>query len=178
MQQSLQITFKDIPHSAAVAERILFKINKLDKFYPDLISCHVVVEMVQKHHHTGNLHNVAIHAYVPGCDINISQQPNKNLYLAIQNAVDSLREQLESRRSQVLRDVKTHAEKLHGEIIRLFSNDDYGFIADLEENEYYFNLSHLVDTKFFQLHIGDKVKFIPAVGNEGLQARRISISRH
>ncbi len=178
MQQPLQITFRDVEHSEAVAERIRRKILKLDKFYPNLVSCHVVIEMIQHHHHKGNLHNVAIHAFVPGHDINVSKQPNENLYLAIQEAVDGLWEQLDTYRSLDMGDVKDHGEKISGEIVRLISDEEYGFIVDAEDNEYYFNLTHLVNAKFFQLHIGEKVRFLSAIGKEGMQARRVSLVKH
>lgn len=178
MRQPLQITFRDIEHSEAVAERIRQKIEKLDKFYPNLMSCHVVVEFYQQHHRKGNLHNVAIHAYMPGNhSINVNQQPQENLYQAIQVAVDGLWEQLEDYESRRLGMVKDHGEKYQGEIVRLVEDEEYGFIADAQGDEYYFNLGNLHDVKFYKLRIGDKVRFIPAVGNEGPQARRVTL-RH
>ncbi|MBS0352082.1 MAG: ribosome-associated translation inhibitor RaiA [Proteobacteria bacterium] len=177
MQQPLKITFRDIDHSAAVEDRIREKINKLDHVYNRITSCQVVVEQVQKHQHQGKLHNVTIFMNVPGKYLIASHHPQENLYLAIQQATDSLREQLDEYRRRLYGDTKNHGERLLGEIARLMEDEGYGFIVDQEKNEYYFNLSHLMDVKFHQLQVGEKVKFLPAVGNEGLQARRITIAK-
>ncbi len=177
MQQPLQITFRDIDHSEAVESRIREKIAKLDQVYNHIISCKVVVELVQKHQHQGKLNKVSIYANVPGKELMVSNHPNENLYLAIQGSIDSMREQLDEHRRRQYGDTKDHGERLNGEIVRLMEEDSYGFIVDEQENEYYFNLTHLVDIKFHQLHIGDKIRFLPAVGNEGLQARRISMPK-
>lgn len=175
MQQPLQITFRDIDHSEAVEARIREKIAKLDTFYNHITACKVVVEQVQKHQHQGKLHNISIYMSVPGKELTVSHHPDENLYLAIQGAMDSLREQLDAYRKHLYGDTKNHGERLPGTIARLMEDEGYGFITDSEKNEYYFNLTHLVDAKFHQLRIGNHVRFMPAVGNEGLQARRISL---
>lgn len=174
MQEPLQITFKDIDHSEAVEARIREKIAKLDDLFDRIISCKVVVEQAQKRQHQGKLHTVSIVMTVPGKELTVSHaHANENLYLAIQTAMDSLREQLESYHQRISGDVKDHGERLWGKIDRLMENAGYGFLVDSEDNEYYFNLTHLIDTKFYQLHVGDEVRFLPAVGNEGWQARRV-----
>src|ERR1700723_3793099 len=119
MQQPLQITFRDIEHSAAVEARIRERIAKLDTFYNHITSCKVVVEQVQKHQHQGKLHNVSIYMTVPGKELTVSHHPNENLYLAIQAATDSLREQLDSFRRRLHGDTKDHGERLSGEVVRL-----------------------------------------------------------
>jgi ribosomal subunit interface protein len=175
MQEPLKITFRDIEPSVAVEDRIREKIEKLDHVYDRITSCKVVVEQVQKHQHKGKLHNVTIHMYVPGRDLVASHHPQENLYLAIQMATDSLREQLDEYRRRLYGDTKSHGERTMGEIARLMDDEDYGFIVDEEKNEYYFTLTYLVDVKFHQLRVGEKVRFLPAVGNEGLQAKRITV---
>jgi ribosomal subunit interface protein len=175
MQQPLQITFRDIDHSAAVEARIREKIAKLDTFYNHITSCKVVVGQVQKHQHQGKLHNVSI--YLTGKELSVTHHPHENLYLAIQESMDSMREQLDSYRQRLYGDTKDHGERLSGEITRLMESEGYGFIVDADKNEYYFNLTHLTDIKFYQLHLGDKVRFLPAVGNEGMQARRVSVHK-
>lgn len=177
MQQPLQITFRDIDPSEAVEARIREKIAKLDTVYNRITSCRVVVGQVQKHQHQGKLHNISIYVSVPGKELTVSHHPNENLYLAIQAATDILREQLDEYHRRLYGDTKNHGERLPGEIARLMPDEGYGFIVDDQKNEYYFNLTHLIDIKFYQLRVGEKVRFLPAVGNEGLQARRISVPK-
>ncbi len=174
----IQITFKDnIKHSLAVEERISEKVEKLEHIFDRILGCKVVVEQVQKHQKQGKLYNISICLFVPGKELAVSRHPHENLYLALQSAIDGMRVQLEEYRERYYHDVKDHGFRLTGEIARLFDEELYGFIVDEEENEYYFNLSHLVDIKFDQLRQGEKVRFIPAMGNEGPQARRVTVSK-
>jgi ribosomal subunit interface protein len=177
MQQPLQITFRDIEPSLAVEQKIREKVEKFDTFYNHITSCKVVVEQVQKHQHQGKLHNISIYVNVPGKELTVSKHPNENLYIAIQQATDNMRQQLDEYRRRLYGDTKDHGERLSGTVTRLMEDEGYGFIVDAEKNEYYFNLTHLVDIKFYQLQVGDKVRFLPAMGNEGLQARRISVPK-
>ncbi len=177
MQIPLQITFRDLDRSLAVEEKIIEKFDKLDSFYHLITFARVVVGLEERRKHQGNLHKVSIYVALPGKDVVVSHHPNENLYMAIQDAMDDLQRQLEEYHSRLYGEGKNHGDKLHGEIVRLIENEGYGFIADEERNEYYFNLSHLVDTKFNNLHVGEHVRFLPAQGNEGLQARRISVPR-
>ncbi len=54
MQNPLEITFKDVPHSERIEEVIREKFNKINQIGNDIIKCHVVLERLSKHHHKGN----------------------------------------------------------------------------------------------------------------------------
>jgi ribosomal subunit interface protein len=177
MQQPLQVTFRDIDYSAAVEEHIISKANKLDHFFEHMTACEVVVSRVQKHQQQGKLNDVSIRLSVPGKTLSISHHPHENLYLAVKIAFDAMREQLESYRQRLQGDIKNHGERLQGEIVRLLPEDEYGFIVDDLGNEYYFNLGHLVNATFHQLHVGEHVRFMPAMGHDGQQARRVSVTK-
>ncbi len=43
MQSQLQITLQDVPHSAALDERIREKVGRLEKMFPRLTACRVVI---------------------------------------------------------------------------------------------------------------------------------------
>lgn len=175
MQQPLQITFRDIAHSDAVEQRIRQKMEKLDRFFFNIISCKVAVGLIQKNQQQGKLYSISIYVSVPGAEFSATHHPNENLYLALQGAIHSMHDQLEEYRSRLYGGTKDHGEKLSGEVVRLMEDKDYGFISDNEKNEYYFNLGHLVNKHFDQLRLGDKVHFLPAMGHDGLQARRVSV---
>lgn len=175
MQQPLQITFRDIAHSDAVELRIRQKMEKLDQFFFNIISCKVAVSLVQKHQHQGKLYQVSIYVTVPGAEFSATHHPNENLFLALKGAIKSMHDQLEEYRSRLYRETKNHGDKLSGIVVRLLEEEEYGFISDDQKNEYYFNLGHLVNKHFYQVHVGDKVHFLPAMGHDGLQARRVSI---
>ena len=53
MQTPLQITFRNFPRSEALEARIRDKAAKLEEFDPRIMSCHVVFEERDRHHHQG-----------------------------------------------------------------------------------------------------------------------------
>jgi ribosomal subunit interface protein len=177
MQIPLQIVFRDLDRSLAVEDKIREKFNKLDKYYHLMTFSRVAVGFEERRKHQGKLYKVSIYVALPGKDVAVTHHPHENLYTALQEAMDDLQRQLEQYHSRLYGDTKNHGDRLHGEIVRLIESEAYGFIADEENNEYYFNLSHLVDSKFNDLRIGEHVRFLPAMGNEGLQARRVSIPK-
>lgn len=172
MQQPVQITFKDLDQSDELTELIHEKTDKLQQFFENIISCHVVVEQTQKHKNQGKLNNVRINLGVPGKELIVTNNENENVYIAVRDAFDNLRRQLEDHARKTHGEVKPHAEIIHGKVVRLF--EDFGFIEGTDGTEYYFNQSNVVHPTFKQLAIGNSVRFIEAVGDDGLQAHRVS----
>jgi ribosomal subunit interface protein len=172
MQQPIQITFKDLDHSEPLNELIHEKANKLQQFFDNITSCHVVIEQTQKNKHQGKLNNIRIHLGVPGKDIIVNHNENENLFIAVRDAFDSTRRQLEDYARKTKGEVKPQAAIIHGKVVRLF--DGFGFIESHDNLEYYFNADNLVHLKFEKLKVGSAVHFIEAVGNEGPQAHHVS----
>ena len=95
MQTPLQITFRDMPHSDALDTHIRDKAQRLDQFFSGLIGCRVVVEQSGKHHQQGNPFNVRIDLTVPGSEIVVDRQENGDVYVALRDAFDAAKRQLE-----------------------------------------------------------------------------------
>lgn len=175
MQQPLQITFKDIPHSDAVEIHLREHVEKLEQFNQNIISCHIVIEQTQRSQSQGKLNNIHIKLTVPGRELVVTGNEDENLYISIRDAFSDMREQLLSHKQQIKGQIKSHAEVLHGTVVRIFEVDGFGFIKDTNGDEYYFNSGNLVKNSFEKILIGTEVSFIPAMGNDGLQARRVSV---
>ena len=109
MQRPIQITFKDIAHSDAVETHIREKAAKLETFYPGIIGCHVTVELPHKHQHQGKLHNVRIDIKVPGSEIVVNRDKLEDLYVALRDAFDAAKRQVEEYGRRQRGDVKRHA---------------------------------------------------------------------
>jgi ribosomal subunit interface protein len=109
MQRPVQITFKDIPPSEAVETHIREKVAKLETFYPNIIGCHVTVELPHKHHHQGKLHNVRIDIKVPGSEIVVNRDKHEDIYVALRDAFDAAKRQVEEFGRRQRGDVKHHA---------------------------------------------------------------------
>lgn len=179
MLQQLQIVIKDIPHSKKIEDHIRQQVERLERFYEGIISCHVAVEMSEKRHNSLKLYNVRIKTLVPKHEFVTTRQSRdaqENLWLAIHDAFDAMREDMQFYSNLIHRKVKTHDEDLNGEVVRLF--DGYGFIEGLDGTEYYFNSLNVVKNKFDKLKVGTPVHFIEKLGYESLQACRVRTRRH
>jgi ribosomal subunit interface protein len=111
MQIPPQITIRDIPHSDALETHIRDKVNKLDEFFDRIMSCRVVVEMPHKHHHQGKHFNVRLDIGVPGSELVVNRDHAEDVYIALRDAFDAAKRQLEDYARKIRGDVKTHQPK-------------------------------------------------------------------
>ncbi|PTQ76330.1 ribosomal subunit interface protein [Nitrosomonas oligotropha] len=95
MEVTLQITTRDIPHSEALESHIREKAEKLEKLYPHITSCRIVIELPHKHHHQGRMFDVHIDMTVPGSEIVVNRVANEDVYVAVRDAFDAAKRQLE-----------------------------------------------------------------------------------
>jgi len=109
MQIPLQITIRDVGHSEALEAHIREKAAKLDEFFEHIMSCRVVVEVPHKHHHQGQQYNVRIDIRVAGGgEIAVTRDHGTDVYIALRDAFDHAKRQLEDYARKVRGDVKTH----------------------------------------------------------------------
>jgi ribosomal subunit interface protein len=109
MRIPLQVTFKDIPSSPALEDRIREKAEKLHRFYDGIIGCHVVVELVQKHPQQGKRYNIRIDLTVPGAEIVANRDEHEDPYGAVREAFEAAARQLEDYARARRGDVKRHS---------------------------------------------------------------------
>lgn len=100
MQVPLEITFRGFAHSDAVETKIREKVSKLEQFCDHIISCKVAVEAEHRHQHQGNLYHVRVDLAVPNKHIIVSRdhhdkQAHEDLYVALRDAFDATKRQLE-----------------------------------------------------------------------------------
>lgn len=111
MQIPLQITIRGIEHSDALETHIRNKANKLDEFFDHIMSCRVVVEVPHKHHHQGKQFNVRLDIGVPGGEIVVNRDHAEDIYVALRDAFDAAKRQVEDYARKIRGDVKTHQPK-------------------------------------------------------------------
>lgn len=121
MQIPMQITIRDMENSEALETHIRQKAQKLDEFFNHIMSCRVVVEMPHKHHHQGKQFNVRIDIGVPGNEIVVNRDHSEDVYIALRDAFDAAKRQLEDYARKVRGDVKTHEPKNRKDRDSLFS---------------------------------------------------------
>ncbi len=178
MQQALQIHIHDIPPSEALEARIREKVAKLEEFHPNIIGCRVAVEQQRRHHHQGREYCVTIDVHVPGHHVVANRDHHEDVYVALRDAFDSARRELEDFAREDRRQVKEHELPQHGRIARLMPEDGVGFIETPDGRELYFSRENVVYPEFGSLKEGMSVQFIEELAAEGRQAKRVSAGRH
>jgi ribosomal subunit interface protein len=109
MQNALQVTFRNMPPSEALEARIREKAAKLEKFHPHITSCHVTVEEGHRHHAQGRHFSVRIDVHVPGREAIVSNMHHdEDPYVALRDAYEAVRRQLEESAREMRGEVKFH----------------------------------------------------------------------
>jgi putative sigma-54 modulation protein len=75
VQMPLQVTFRRLAHSDALATHIRRRAEKLEHVFDRIISCHVVIELAGHHHHHGDRYRVSINVGLPGRELVVSHTP-------------------------------------------------------------------------------------------------------
>lgn len=99
MTVPVQVTFRDMAHSDAVAAHVERRFEKLGHFSDRIVSCHVVVEEPHRHHTHGKRFAAKIDLQVPGKEIVITkllEESKENMHAAIDDAFDSCERVLEA----------------------------------------------------------------------------------
>ncbi len=170
MQLPLQITARNMSLSEAAEQTIREKAAKLENFHDKITSCRVVVECPHRHKHQGVLYNVRIDLTVPGAELVVKREPNEDLYVAIRDAFDAARRQLQDHARRQRGEVKIHEEPPHGFISQIFPDESYGFISTPDGREIYFHRNSVKNGDFEKLAASTPVRFLEEQGEEGPQA--------
>jgi ribosomal subunit interface protein len=177
MRLPLQVTFRNIPSSEAIETHIKEKAAKLDRFYDRIMSCRVVVDSTQRRQRQGKLFGVRIDITVPRKELAVTREENEDVYVAIRDAFDAACRRLEEHGRRERGDTKIHEGPQSGRILRLFSDELYGFIETPDEREIYFHGNSVLNGDFVRLKVGTEVAFVEEQGTDGPQAARVSVSK-
>jgi ribosome-associated translation inhibitor RaiA len=178
MRQPLELRFIGMEASAAIDAAARAKAEKLDQFRPDLMACRVTVELSDKHRHQGRSFGVRVDVTVPGGEFTVDRVHDEDVYVALRDAFDDMKRQLQDSLRRVRGDVKVHAVPLHGEVVRFADEGRCGFIRSTEGDEYWFGPDNVAGVPYEHLAVGTAVQFIPELAAEGRQAKRVSVGRH
>ncbi|MFN3395423.1 MAG: HPF/RaiA family ribosome-associated protein [Thermodesulfovibrionales bacterium] len=172
---NIQITSRGIELSKLQKEEIRGKIDRLGRYYERIMRCRVVVEAPHRHKHEGRQFRVCIEMRVPGEDIIVKRQLNEDLDIALRDAFDAARREIEDYVRRQRGVVKYHEEPPQGRITSLFLNEGYGFLTTLDGREIYFHKNSVINRDFSQLKTGMRVRFAEEEGDKGPQASSVTI---
>ncbi len=177
METPLQVTFRGMDPSEAVRTNIEEKVEKLERVFDRITSCRVVVELPHRHKSKGKLFEINIELVVPGDVIVVNRTPSEahareDIYVALRDAFNTTRRQLEDYARKRRKEVKTHREPPRAKVVRLFEEQDYGFLQTPDGREIYFHRNSVIDG-FDRLEVGSEVRFVEGRGEEGPQASTV-----
>ena len=114
MPLPLQVTFRGLDPSEAIARLVRSKARRLERFNERVASCHVTVEAPPQHRRKGGTYRVSVKLLVPGGEIVASRESAKNhahedVYVALRDAFAAVVRQLEDHAQLQRGAVKTHA---------------------------------------------------------------------
>ncbi len=182
MQIPLQITFRDMKQSDAIEKAVREKAEKLNQF-AQIMSCRVVIEMINKHH-KNTLYQISIDMTVPGKEIVVSRDhgidhSHEDVYVAIRDAFDAARRQLQDFHRISHQKVKAHDVPPHGRVSELNANEGYGRIETADGRSVYFHRNSVLNDEFSRLDVGSEVRFSEEQGDEGPQASSVQkVGKH
>jgi len=180
MQIPLQITFRNLDRSPALEGEVREHAERLDKFYDRIMSCRVVIEERHKHHRRGNQFHISVDVTVPGSELVASREPDEHhaytdVHVAIRDAFDTMRRQLEDYARKHDQRLKVHAPPPHGRVVELNPEEDYGRIETQDGRLVYFHRNSVISADFDELKIGTEVRFHEETGERGPQASTVYV---
>ncbi|VFU10347.1 HPF/RaiA family ribosome-associated protein [Methylocella tundrae] len=178
MDRPLQIVFRDIQHSEALAKLIEERVQRLEHIYAHIIGCRVVAGAS----HRGPRNTVAplalcVEVEVPGRPLIVAKSEAKRKgqqNTLVHRVFDAVQRQLEQLAEIIKGNVKRHENGIEsGVVVRLFPEQDHGFVEVKGGPDLYFSRSCVMRGSFDNLKIGAMVHFTRAAA-EGVMGPQAS----
>src|ERR1043165_9045511 len=126
--ERLQIASRDVVLTKTTEAAIRAEAARLDSFYSRILACRVLVETPHRHLRDGALHNVRIDLTLPGGELVVKRQPEKELLTAAQRAFEAARRRLEDYAQGQRGAVRSNGKPSRARITKLFPYEGYGFL--------------------------------------------------
>jgi cold shock CspA family protein len=198
MQLTPMITFRGAERTTTLETEILTRLRKLEAYYPGIMGCRVLVELVQRHHEAGNRYHVRLDLTVPGAEIVVAHEAGlhataqdvdaekltkvaesdperKHARVAIREAFDIARRRLQDYARRQRGAVKATVTQARGRVSQLFPVDEFGYIEAEDGHAVYFQKSSVLKDGFDRLAVGSAVLFDEERGEEGPQASTVKL---
>ncbi|MCC6390257.1 MAG: HPF/RaiA family ribosome-associated protein [Bryobacterales bacterium] len=196
----VQVTFRNIKEVDTLEALVRNQAAALERYYPDIISCRVMVE-VPSHEPSGLFYHVRIDVTVSDEEIVVRREPS--IYSALQDvqetrvrkkadlrhphraAMRTIREAFKEMRRRIQDyarkrrlQTKRHEPAItHASVARIFPGEGYGFLLARDGHEVYFHRNSVRGDAFSLLREGAKVGFVEEPGEQGPQATLVRLLR-
>jgi ribosomal subunit interface protein len=118
MKLPVHIQFHGMEHSDALAVSAREYAHKLEAFAADIMACRVGIDLEQKHKQQGRPFSVSIDLTLPGVELVVNRVQHEDVHLALREAFDNMKRQLEDHVRRRRGQVKQHtvAPNVGGEL--------------------------------------------------------------
>lgn len=198
MKSELQITYRNMKHSAEVEKWIRAEVEKLDGLYSRVMGCRVAVEVPHRHHKKGSPYHIRIDLTVPHGEIVVKREPSLNavarhlgerdtkkrsevkvphreLRQAINDAFKAAGRRLQDYARRQRGDIKITTLLPEGRVTKILPQEGYGFLTSYDGREIYFNKNSVLGRAFPRLEVGSTVRFVEEAGEKGPQASTVRV---
>lgn len=176
MQIPLEISTRDVTLTPPIEAELRKRAQKLERFYGRITSCRIAVERpTGNHHHEGGPFRVRVDVTVPGSEL-VADKQAEEIFAAIRDAFDAAERQVEDFSQRRRGEVKTPILPPEGQVVRIFQDEGFGFLAASDGREVYFHRNAVLNPPGFEkLAVGARVRFAEEQGFEGPQASTVSL---
>ncbi|TAE54583.1 MAG: HPF/RaiA family ribosome-associated protein [Nostocales cyanobacterium] len=180
-----EITYRNVDKTQAIDNLLQEKIAKLEHICNYINSCHITIEKIHDRPRSGSPYRVRIDLTIPpGHELVAQRNPGESIQYepldaVIRQTFDAMRQQL-TKLTQLQRASEKagryeEAQENIGFVTKLFRENGYGFLKNLEGREIYFHENSVLNHDFERLEIGTGVHFSPEEGENGPQASTVKI---
>lgn len=175
-----QICFRNLPPSDFIWIDVQQRIEKLERFFDHIVSCNVVISAPHRHHHKGKIPHVEVRLHVPGANLIVNRELEKDrshedIYIVIADAFQAVTRQLEDYVRRKRQYVKERHALPHAFVSQLSPDGEFGFIQTSDGRELYFHQNAVLDGKIENLRVGTEVRFAEEVGEKGPQVSTLHV---
>jgi cold shock CspA family protein len=180
MDRMVEVTFRNLPRQDWIEAVVRREAAKLERYSGKIVRCRVALERPQRHQHQGSVYRVRIFlTAATRRPIVVTREPlhsemHDDLRTIIIGAFKAARRQLQSMTEQQRGDGKLRQEP-RALVVRLFPDEDYGFLKTPDGRELYFHRHSVLHDDFERLAVGTEVRFDEAEGEEGPQASTVQV---
>lgn len=187
MEAPLELSFVNLDPSDAAEQQIRERVDKLERIFGRVTSCHVFVEAPHKAHRKGNRFEVRVELRVPGTELAVNNKPgdvkaHEDLSIAVRDAFNAMERQLRRWKQKMSGEVKAHDGQLQGRIAEIDHERGFGQIAAGDGRLVYFHKNSVVGGDFADLVESDPVELVvqsdeSEIGPQASTVRPISPTR-
>ena len=100
MSFPLEVDFHNLERSEFIESAVRERCKKLERFAPHVTRCRVKIAAPHRHHTKGNVYHVSVDLHVPGAEIVVNRDPDKDhahedVYVAVRDAINAAARQLQ-----------------------------------------------------------------------------------